>query len=80
MKNIFFFILTIVSLTAFSQPSKLFLRGDSVYLQSASNGELILLNGSRNLQYGYLQNIGNGRTKFHYALDSVWIDGDSLVF
>lgn len=80
MKKIFFFILTIISLTAFAQPSKIFIRGDSVYIQSASNAEVILLNGSRNLQYGYLQNIGNGRTKFHYALDSVWVEGDSLVF
>lgn len=80
MKKIFFFILTIISLTAFSQ-SRIPIRGDSIVIEKlGGNAELILLNGSRNLQYGYLQNIGNGRTKFHYALDSVWIEGDSLVF
>jgi hypothetical protein len=80
MKKIFFLLLAIAFYsTSFSQ-SKIYIRGDSIYLQSAINAELILLNSSRLSTGAYLKNVGNGRTRFSYALDSVWVDGDSIRF
>lgn len=51
--------------------STLYLRGDSVMLQRVNgNSELIILNGTRSVTNGLLQNIGNGRTRF-VSLDSI---------
>jgi hypothetical protein len=45
--------------------SKLYLRGDSIQMErSGGNSELILLNGSRNVNRGVLTNMGGGRTRF----------------
>jgi hypothetical protein len=56
--------------------------GDSVKVTSSGGlpGELIIENSSRFTSKGFLQNIGNGRTKFALAIDSVWQDGSLLYF
>lgn len=51
--------------------STLYLRGDSVMMmKQGGNAELILMNGTRSVTNGLLQNIGNGRTRF-VSLDSI---------
>lgn len=51
--------------------STLYLRADSVMImKQGDNSELIILNGTRSVTNGLLQNIGNGRTRF-VSLDSI---------
>lgn len=63
MKKILFIILSLWYVSAFGQ-SKIYIRGDSVYIQGPTNGELILLNSTRSVIGGVLTNLGNGRTSF----------------
>jgi hypothetical protein len=65
MKRIIFLLVLFLSaITGFSQ-SKIYIRGDSIYVQrDGGNGEFILLNGTRDSTGGVFVNIGGGRTKF----------------
>src|SRR5690606_29215864 len=72
MKKILFTLLMLYGVA--QGQSKLYLRGDSIQMQSGTNSELILLNGSRTVTNGILTNIGNGRTKF-LPIDSFSVGG-----
>lgn len=85
MKKIFFLVSILSSFIGFSQ-SGLYLRADSTFIMKgpspyilSGNNELNLFNGTRTKNGAFLQNYNNGRTRFAYAVDSVWKDGDSLV-
>lgn len=57
------------------------MRYDTVRIyKQGGTGELILENSTKGLTNGFLKNYGEGRTRFAYALDSVYIDGDSVRF
>lgn len=75
MKRILFLAAILISFKSFSQ-SKIYIRGDSIYLQSGVNAELILLNGSRTTN-GFLYNKGGGRTEFRPG--SVKIDDYTYI-
>lgn len=69
-----------MSYVSFAQTTGYF-RYDSVRIQrGGGNATLIIENATRNVTNGFLQNYGEGRTRFARALDSVWVDGDSLRF
>lgn len=80
MNKIFFFILTLISINSFGQ-SNLYLRGDTTHIiRDGGNANLNIYNATRTRTGAFLKNTGGGRTNFSYALDSVWVDGDSLRF
>lgn len=80
MKKLLFAVLILMSYVSFAQTTGYF-RYDSVRIQrGGGNATLIIENATRNVTNGFLQNYGEGRTRFARALDSVWVDGDSLRF
>lgn len=80
MKKILLFILTLYSISSFGQ-STIPLRADTVeIIKNGGNANLNIYNATRNLNGAYLRNRSGGRTDFHYVLDSVWVDGDSIKF
>lgn len=81
-----FIILLIIFLSAFASfsQSRYYLRADSIYIEKAGgNGELILLNGTRDSTRGVLYNKGGGRTAFRRskALNDtvITVGGDTLI-
>lgn len=80
MKNILLILFTFFSTAALSQSTG-YLRYDTVRVQKiGGNSTLIIENATRNLDGAFLQNYSQGRTRFAHALDSVWLDGDSIRF
>jgi hypothetical protein len=74
------FILLLLPLFGLAQTTY-HMRYDSVRIyKQGGTGEFILENSTKGLTNGFLKNYGEGRTRFAYALDSVWIDGDSIRF
>lgn len=74
------FILLLLPFFGLSQTTG-YLRYDSVKIMKQNgNSNLIIENATRGLTNSFLQNYSEGRTKFAYALDSVWQDGDSIRF
>lgn len=79
-KFLYLLILLLSSVTGISQVTTK-IQADSVRIfQIGSNSELILENGTKGNTNAFLQNWNNGRTKFAFALDSVWLAGGSLYF
>lgn len=57
-----------------------YLRADTVTIQKVgSNSNLTIENNTRNKTNSFLQNYNNGRTRFAYAVDSVWKINDSML-
>lgn len=80
MKKLLLALLTLISISAYSQTTG-YLRYDTVRVQrTGGNSTLVIENATRTLTNGFLQNYSEGRTRFARALDSVWIDGDSIRF
>lgn len=80
MKKLLLALFSLISIVSFSQTTG-YLRYDTVRVQrGGGNSTLVIENATRGLTGGFLQNYSEGRTKFAYALDSVWVDGDSLRF
>src|SRR5690606_37455953 len=50
------------------------------FYKVGGNTTVQIENSTKNLTNSFLQNYGEGRTRFAYALDSVWISGDSIKF
>lgn len=80
MKKLILLLAVLISARAFPQ-SKLYLRGDSVFIQrDGGNGELILRNSTRGI-IGALFNIGNGVTRFQAIVpgnDSAYVNAIQL--
>lgn len=65
MKSILIVSIFLALACAVSAQSKVYIRGDSVYIQrDGGNGELILRNATRDTSNGVLINYGNGVTRF----------------
>ncbi|HEU4574616.1 MAG TPA: hypothetical protein VFS36_06400 [Chitinophagaceae bacterium] len=81
MKNLFLFLAIIVSLAAQSQ-STTKVQTDSLRIFQVGGlpAELIIENGTRSNTNAFLQNWNNGRTRFAYAIDSVWQDTSGIHF
>lgn len=80
MRNILLLFFILLSTAALSQSTG-YLRYDTVRVQKiGGNSTLIIENATRNLDGAFLQNYSQGRTRFAHALDSVWVDGDSIRF
>lgn len=80
MKKILLAVFSLISIISYSQTTG-YLRYDSVkVMKQNGNSTLIIENATRNVTNGFLQNYSEGRTRFARALDSVWIDGDSIRF
>jgi hypothetical protein len=83
MKNKLLFLLTVIlsSATCFSQVTTK-IQADTVRIFQVPPypAELILENATRTRTNAFLQNWGNGRTRFTYALDSVWATPGYLNF
>lgn len=80
MKKLLLALFSLISIVSFSQTTG-YLRYDTVRVQrGGGNSTLVIENATRGLTGGFLQNYSEGRTRFARALDSVWVDGDSLRF
>lgn len=83
MKRIILLLFSLLSLIVAFGQSRQYIRADSVYIQSGSNGELIILNSTRDSIGGLLYNKGGGRTAFKKAKvlndSTLIIGGDTLV-
>lgn len=84
MKNVLILLLSLILVNEVSGQTKHYLRFDSIYvMRENGNGELILLNSTRDSSGGVLTNIGKGRTAFlktRVLNDSTVIIGkDTLV-
>jgi hypothetical protein len=80
MKKLAVILFAVLASSLCYSQNKVQIKADSVYIQKdGSNAELILLNGSRNVQ-GYLYNKGGGRTTFKVPLfiDSIWVTNNNL--
>lgn len=84
MKKIFFFFSILISLNGICQ-SNLYYRGDTSHFlkgnnpnQLTGNHEVNIFNSTRTRTGAFLQNYNNGRTRFAYAVDSVWKIDDTL--
>lgn len=74
------FLLLLLPFFGLSQTTGYF-RYDTVkFHKVGANSEFILENATRGNTNAFLQNYSQGRTRFAYALDSVWLDGDSIRF
>jgi hypothetical protein len=83
MKRFLFFLLFFISAIAGYSQSKVYIRGDSIYIQGATNSELILFNGTRDSTRGVLYNKGGGRTAFRRSKvindTTITVGGDTIV-
>src|SRR5438045_3128740 len=74
MKNriLYLLIVLLASVTCFSQVTTKVQTDSLKVYQTGGPAELILENSTKGITNGFLKNVNNGRTKFAYALDSVW--------
>lgn len=84
MKRIIFLLVLFLSAIASFAQSRHYIRVDSVYIEKGGgNGELILLNGTRDSVGGVLYNKGGGRTAFIKSKvlndSTITVGGDTLI-
>lgn len=84
MKRFIFLLILFLSAYATYSQSRYYIRGDSIFIEKAGgNGELILLNGTRDSTGGVLYNRGGGRTGFRKSKvlndSTITIGGDTII-
>src|SRR5215471_17059854 len=82
MKRIFFILFLIFSFLISHSQVYTFYADSTAFLKRgllAPGNELIIENATRDKQYGFLQNMWNGRTRFAYAVDTVVSLNDSMI-
>lgn len=83
MKKILLLLALLFSFIISFGQSRQYIRADSVYIQSGFNGELILLNSTRDSSGGVLYNKGGGRTTFKRSRkitdSSFTVGGDTIT-
>lgn len=82
MKNKFLYLLTalFITISSFGQvTTKVQTDSMRIFQVGGHPAELIIENSTKGNTGAFLQNIGNGRTKFNYALDTVYLQGDSVI-
>jgi len=81
MKKIFLsLVISFSGMISYSQVVKILGDSTKFYQTGSGHNELIIENATKGNTKGFLQNNNNGRTKFAFALDSVWREGDLLKF
>jgi hypothetical protein len=82
MKNRILLVATLLfTLTGFAQvTTKVQTDSLRVFQVGGHPAELIIENSTKGVSNGFLKNVNNGRTKFAYALDSVWATPGYLNF
>lgn len=74
------FILLLLPFLGISQTVGHFRYDTTKFYKVGGSNEVIIENATKDITNGFLQNYAQGRTRFARALDSVWVDGDSLRF